>query len=53
MDVLDDEGFTTKGDGHGYGLSLVKKIVSESDVFVNERQVNNNIFKQIIKVDLG
>lgn len=53
LDVLDDEGFTTKGDGHGYGLSLVKKIVSESDVFVNERQVNNNIFKQIIKVDLG
>lgn len=50
LDSIDNEGYTTKGDGHGYGLSLVKRIVSESDVFINERQINNNIFKQVIKV---
>lgn len=50
LDVLDNEGFTTKGDGHGYGLCLVKKIISETDIFINERQVNNDVFKQVIKV---
>lgn len=50
LSIVDDAGFTTKGNGHGYGLSLVKKIISESNVFINERQVNNNIFKQVIKV---
>lgn len=52
IDKIDDEGYTTKGDGHGYGLSLVKKIVSESDVFENERIVNKDIFKQVIKVKI-
>jgi len=52
MDMLDKEGYTTKGNGHGYGLSLVKKIVSNSDVFINERQISNGFFKQIIKVRL-
>lgn len=50
LENIDNEGFTTKGYGHGYGLSLVKKIVSESEIFENEKQINNNIFKQIIKV---
>lgn len=49
---LDDEGYTTKGNGHGYGLSLVKKIVSESDIFENERIVRKDIFKQVIKVKI-
>ena len=50
LEHIDNEGFTTKGGGHGYGLSLVKKIVSETKIFENERQINNNIFKQVIKV---
>lgn len=49
LDNIDKEGYTTKGEGHGYGLSLVKKIVSESDCFINERKINKDIFKQIIK----
>ncbi len=50
LDKIDEEGYTTKGDGHGYGLSLVKKLVNESDSFVNERKVNKDIFKQVIKL---
>lgn len=52
LDKIDEEGYTTKGDGHGYGLSLVKKLVSESDCFINERKVNKDVFKQIIKFNL-
>ena len=47
---IDDAGFTTKGNGHGYGLSLVKKILSETDSFINERNITKDVFKQIIKV---
>lgn len=52
MDRIDDEGYTTKGDGHGYGLSLVKKILSETSRFVNERCIKKNLFKQIIKIKI-
>ena len=52
FEKLDEEGYTTKGDGHGYGLSLVKKILTESDVFENERFVKKDVFKQIIKVKI-
>ena len=50
IDKLDESGYTTKGNGHGYGLPLVKKILSESDVFENERCIKKDIFKQVIKV---
>ena len=50
VDKLDEFGYTTKGDGHGYGLSLVKKILSETDTFANERSIKRNVFKQIIKI---
>lgn len=49
-DLLDSEGFTTKGNGHGYGLCLVKDIVSNSRIFVNDRKISNGVFHQIIKV---
>lgn len=50
IDKLDESGYTTKGDGHGYGLSLVKKILSETKAFENERCINRNVFKQIIRI---
>ena len=50
INKLDESGYTTKGDGHGYGLSLVKKILSETDKFENVRSVNRNVFKQVIKI---
>ena len=33
IDKIDQSCYTTKGEGHGYGLSLVKKILSETDKF--------------------
>ena len=52
LDKIDQKGYTTKGDRHGYGLSLVKEIVSESDMFINERKINKDVFKQIVKIKL-
>jgi len=52
LEKIDDEGYTTKGEGHGYGLSLVKKILSETNTFENERSIKKNVFKQVIKVKI-
>ena len=52
INKIDDEGYTSKGEGHGYGLSLIKKILSETDTFENERSIKKNVFKQVIKVKI-
>ena len=50
LEKIDEAGYTTKGDGHGYGLSLIKKIVSSSILFENDRKINKDVFKQIVRV---
>lgn len=53
LSKIDDMGYTTKGDGHGYGLSLVKKIIGENENLENKREINSNVFTQkiIVKVN--
>lgn len=51
---LDEVGYTSKGDGHGYGLSLVRDIISNNKRFENTRLVTGKYFTQVIKVsDMG
>ena len=45
---ISDEGYTTKGKGHGYGLSLVKSIVNNNSIFENITEINKKIFSQIL-----
>lgn len=52
LDKIDSAGYTTKGKGHGYGLSLVKNIIRNNKVFKNEREVNGKLFSQIIKLNI-
>lgn len=47
-----EKGYTNKEKGHGYGLSLLKKIVNENDNIINEVKIVNNIFTQIIKIKM-
>ena len=52
IDKIFNKGYTTKGNGHGYGLSLLKQIVSENKNIINETKIINNVFTQIIKIKM-
>lgn len=43
--------YTTKGIGHGFGLSIVKEIVKSNDRIETITEKETNIFTQIIMVD--
>lgn len=47
-----DRGYTSKEKGHGYGLSLLKKIVGENENIINELKIVNNIFTQVVKIKM-
>ena len=52
LNVIDKAGYTTKKGGHGYGLSLVNKLIKQDSNLLNEKEITKNTFKQklIIKV---
>lgn len=52
ISTLSNLGYTTKGNGHGYGLSIVKQILSKNKMLINNSEANNNIFTQILKIKL-
>ena len=47
-----NKGYTTKAEGHGYGLTLLKQIVDSNDNIINEVKVINGLFIQIIKIKM-
>lgn len=49
---LDKPGFTSKGKGHGYGLSLVNRIVEQNKVYTQLTEVTDKYFIQYFKIDL-
>lgn len=52
FDKIYNKGYTTKSKEHGYGLSLLKKIVDENENIINEKQVLDDIFTQIVKIKM-
>lgn len=53
MEEIENHGYTTKGEGHGYGLSLVKKLVDENPLLRNEKGVSSEEFTQRLIVDVS
>lgn len=52
LERLEEKGYSTKGKGHEYGLSLVNDIVNNNNQIINEKGITRNIFTQklIIKM---
>ena len=48
---IENKGYTTKGKGHGYGLSLVKNLIEKNKRIKNIKEINANVFKQNIILD--
>lgn len=51
VEKIYNEGYTTKGKGHGYGLPLVKQIVnSNNGTFKNTTEISKELFSQLLIV---
>ncbi len=52
LEQIDSVGYTTKEEGHGYGLPLAKKILEKNHNLSNQRQINDNVFTQVLKITI-
>lgn len=53
MSKIDEQGYSTKGSGRGFGLDFVKEAVNKNKWLVNERKITGNIFTQIVKIKIS
>ena len=52
LNKLPEKGYTTKSNGHGYGLALVSEIISANSRLENKTIIKNNIFTQRLTLKL-
>lgn len=52
LDKIDNKGYSSKGSGRGYGLSLVKRIVDSDNRISLKREIMGDMFKQTIKIKM-
>lgn len=52
LDKINQERFTSKGKGHGYGLSLVKDILEKNPLLSQEREMNGIYFVQRLIINI-
>lgn len=49
-DNIYQAGISTKGGNHGYGLSLVKKLVHHNKKLKTYHEINEDQFTQVLKI---
>ena len=52
IDKFEEMKYTTKKNGHGYGLTLSKQIIDNNSLLSNEKRVTNDTFSQILKIKM-
>lgn len=53
LNKLGSQQYTTKGEGHGYGLLLVNRIIRENnEILENEKSINSYKFTQTLKIKM-
>lgn len=50
--LIEKSGYTSKGEGHGYGLTLVKELIESNSKLINEKRILNDFFYQILKIKM-
>ena len=50
VDQIYEKGFTTKSNGHGFGLSLVKKLIDRNKLLSINTEITEGEFTQILKI---
>lgn len=53
IEHMEDKGFSTKGGNHGYGLTLVKKLVSGNRLLKNEKHISHDEFTQQLIINIS
>ena len=51
-DKMFDKKYTTKKEGHGYGLSLAKELIDSENSFNNYYKIEDDIFTQVLEIKI-
>lgn len=52
LSEMDNMGYTTKGSGHGYGLTLMKQLIDKNPLLSNQKYIYGQKFVQKITLNL-
>lgn len=52
INKIDNKGYTSKGEGHGYGLALTKEIINNNNRLENEKRISKEVFSQTLKIKM-
>lgn len=52
LENIENPGYTTKGNGHGYGLVLANEIINNNKKLYNQKSVSKETFCQILKIKM-
>ena len=50
IEKIDEVGYSSNGEGHGYGLALAKQIIDNNKKLTNEKKLSKDVFSQILKI---